>query len=728
MNKLVFPEVPLHYHLKNAILSTFDLDENLLVSSIKEEDYQKYLIIRGDGDYVSLNEEHPIKNRIVKVFFELTKRVIENNKLQSVKYHHPKIWLFIYENDHHEEIAKLVIQSENIYPYDSKEIAINFSGNKVKEEQVKNKPLLDYYDSLMPFLNKEQKEFVSSIAKKLGYFNFQLEDYEADDFEIIAPCCKDISLFKNEYDDILVITPFINVGPIKKLLANKKEGGKCVVLSRPSIIESLIISDVNNAGFISSDISDKFIHSKIYLVRKGNNWDLYAGSMNLSDYSIEKNIEAMVHLKNVKGIDTIESFLSRFLGINEEEINNYLNQYSSEYKNEKYSPVFLNALKINTRISYIKKQVINKKHDEDYIHRITSYLLSYKSITDLIELIENKKEVIPVRKEIVKNGKKRYIYCFPFEINVTLGLINYSLHQYDYLFSKNVCLHIAERSVTSAFIKLHETKKLNEYYFFKTDIHDFDPSINKEILVDKIDTLLNFDKSLSNFLKLIINEKRYYKENDNEVYEDNVMHQTGIPLAGFFENVYLYDFDFVFDKAPLYIRCGDDVLIASKNQKEIESYKDIIIKMIKERKLELNESKTKVFKPGEKLNYLGWEINNGEVDFSEESLKKIEETIKAKTKVLLIMYGKKKIPNVLRLPTVVKYVNYFQKTDFFVDSFKVITTTNGLKRIDSKIMDLIRTVISGKTGNSKYKIKYKPIQAFGYKSLVNQYYEFISKK
>lgn len=43
-------------------------------------------------------------------------------------------------------------------------------------------------------------------------------------------------------------------------------------------------------------------------------------------------------------------------------------------------------------------------------------------------------------------------------------------------------------------------------------------------------------------------------------------------------------------------------------------------------------------------------------------------------------------------------------------------------------MDLIRAVVAGKTGNSKYKIKYESIQAFGYKSLVNQYYDYISGK
>lgn len=145
-----------------------------------------------------------------------------------------------------------------------------------------------------------------------------------------------------------------------------------------------------------------------------------------------------------------------------------------------------------------------------------------------------------------------------------------------------------------------------------------------------------------------------------------------------------------------------------------------------EKKLIVNEHKTVIASPGDKVAYLGWNIVNGEIDFSDEAILGIQKTIKKKTKELLIMYGKKKLPHVLRLPSILKYVNHYQKSEFFLNSFEKVTTTEGLKKIDKMIMDLIRTVVSGKTGNLKYKIKYKSIQAFGYKSLVNQYYEYIS--
>ena len=727
LNKLVFPKIPTHFHLKNAVLSTFDLDENLLVNSIKEEDIEKYLIIRGDGEYISLEDKsHPIKDRIVKVFFESTNKKISNSKLQSVKYHHPKIWLFIYENEQKESIAKFIIQSENIYSYNSKEIAISFLGHKVKETQIKNEPLIDYYNSILSFLNDDQKPFIQSIIEEICHLSFKIEDYKVDDFDFISPSCQDISLLNNEYDEILIIAPFINVEPIKNLLTKKKEGGRCIILTQPSIIESLIISDVKDIQFISPEISDKFIHSKIYLLRKGNSWDMYAGSMNLSSYAIEKNIEAMVHLKGVKGIKDIESFLANFLDVDISVIKNNLSQYSSEYNNKNYSPTFLDALKVETRINYIKKLLVNKKHDEEHIHQITSYLLSSRCISNLIDLFEYKNRPIPTRNETIRHNKKRFVYRLPFNTNILMGLINYSLHQYDYLFSKNVYLHIANRSIISAFIKIHEIKDLENYYLFKTDIHDFDASMNKELLNEKIDTLLDFDKPLATFLKSIINEKRFYV--GDKLESDEIIHQTGLPLAGFFENAFLYDFDYAFEKAPLYIRCGDDILVASKDKNEIEEYASSIIKMIESRKLLVSEAKTKIYKPGEELVYLGWEIKDGKIDFSKATLKRVSETVKDKTKTLLIMYGKKKTPNILRLPTVIKYVNYFQKTDFFIDSFQIITTTEGLKKIDEEIINLIRVVISGKTGNSKYKLKYKSIQDFGYKSLVNQYYEFISKK
>ena len=720
------PIVPHSYHLLKGFLSTFDLDESLLNELVDRNDINKYLFVRGDGEYIPLEDEtNPLKQRIVNIFYELTNKKLSNGKYQPVKYHHAKIWFFIYENDEGDVVSKLIIQSENIYPYNSLETSISFVGNRVKDKVEKNSPLVSYFTSLLPFLDDEKSLFVKTLIDEISHQSFRLEndEYEVDDFEFITPNCQSMSLFDNEYDELLVIAPFVNVDNINQLLTKKKPHGRCVLLTQPMISESLIISDVKDIQYITSNVTDKFIHAKIYLVRMGDRWDIYLGSMNLSEYSISKNVEAMVHLKNVKNIKSVESFLNRFIG---KDISDELKQYS--IKNNGYSDVFNDALNIETRIRYIKKLLANKKHDEEYMHNVSSYLLSHQCVLDLTELIEFKRDIIPTRLEITTGkSKKRYIYKLSFVDNTLLGLFNYSLHQYDRLFSQNVYLHILERSIDNAFIKLHETKDLKDMYIFRTDIHNFDPSINKEILSNQIDTLFSFDKHLCQFTKRIVNESRYYLEGDNNIYEDDIIHQTGLPLGGFFENVYLYDVDFLLDKAPLYLRCGDDILIGAKSKEEIDRYSKLVNKLLNEKKLTISESKTTITNPGEVVHYLGWNIIDGEIDFSENAMNAISRTIKKKTKDLLIMYGRKKMPNALRLPSIVRYVNHYQKSEFFISCFKRITITDGLKKIDKMIMDLIRTVVSGKTGNSKYKIKYETIQAFGYKSLVNQYYDYISK-
>lgn len=729
MNTFKLPDIPINYHLKKAFLSTFDLDENILKELIDINDIDKYLIVRGDGEYISLDDNNsPIKDRIVNVFYELTNKKLKNNKYQAEKYYHAKIWLFIYENDEKNIISKLIIQSKNIYPYDSIETSINLIGHKVDNVCEKNTPLINYFNALLGFtIDDEKIEFIKYLIDVIKYQSFILEDnqYEADDFEIITPYCKDISLLKDEYDEVLVISPFINVDNINQLLNKKKENGRCVVISIDKTIESLIISDVKDVNYITSNISDKYIHAKIYLVRKDNIWDLYLGSMNLSDFSINKNVEAMIHLKNVKNITSIESFLKRYIDIN---IDEEIYQYNHSLENKDYSPVFNDTLNIYTRIRYIKKLLINQKHDEEYMNQITRYLLSSKCVNDLNDLYKYKKEIIPVRHMVItNNNKKRYVYRLSFNDNTLLGLINFSLHQYDYLFSQNVYLHILDRSIDNAFIKLHQYKDLKDLYIFKTDIHNFDPSINKDILSSQMDKLFHFDTKLCQFIKSIINESRYYLEGDNNIYKDDIIHQTGLPLGGFFENVYLYDVDNILDKAPLYLRCGDDILIGSKDKNEIEKYKNIVIDLLNKKKLTISENKTSISGPGEQVSYLGWNIINGEIDFTDSTINSIQKTIKKKTKDMLIMYGKRKIPNALRLPSIVKYVSHYQKSEYFISFYKRITTTEGLKKIDKMIMDLIRTVVSGKTGNSKYKIKYETIQAFGYRSLVNQYYDYINK-
>ncbi|MBR4444535.1 MAG: hypothetical protein IKS37_01385 [Solobacterium sp.] len=41
------------------------------------------------------------------------------------------------------------------------------------------------------------------------------------------------------------------------------------------------------------------------------------------------------------------------------------------------------------------------------------------------------------------------------------------------------------------------------------------------------------------------------------------------------------------------------------------------------------------------------------------------------------------------------------------------------------IYDGIRTAVTGKTGIRKYRLSYKTIQTWGYRSLVSQYYRYL---
>lgn len=723
------PKVPDHYHLVKGFISTFDLDENLLATLINKEDIDKYLIIRGDGEYTPIEDkDNPLKDRVVPIFFEATKKKLSNNKYQPVSYHHAKIWLFIYENDLGDKRSTLVIKSQNIYPYNSIEVSISFNGKKEKEIQNKNNPLVDYFKCLLPHLDDNKKEFINYLIEEVKYYHYSINNKELDseDYEFITPICKDIPLLKKEYDEILIISPFITVESISTLLNKKKDNGRCIIITQSKIIESLILSGIKEAIYISPNISDKFIHSKLYIVRYGSTYDIYLGSMNLSDYSINKNIEAIVHLSNVKNIVDPVSFIKEHLDI---DISNELKQYESDYINKSVSPIFNDAYKISTRIKYINRLLTNKKYEDDYMNEVSSYLLSSESVSDLDNLATFKKEIIPTKHVVITNKtKKRNVYKLDFKDNTLFGLFNYCLHQYDYVFSKNVYLHILEKSIDQIFVTLHETKNLKDLYLFRSDIHDFDPSMDKELLTRQIDKLFHFDPHLCKFAKSIVNESRYYLEGDNNVYRDNIIHQTGLPLGGFLENVYLYDFDYMLEKYPLYIRCGDDILIGHTSKEEIKKVSSLVKDFFKEKKLAISEHKTIIGSKDDKIVYLGWCIHNGEIDFSEQSLNSIKKMIKKKTKDLLIMYGKNKVPNTLRLPSIVRFVSHYQKSEFFITCFKRITVTDSLKKIDKMIMDLIRTVVSGKTGNSKYKIKYSSIQAFGYKSLVNQYYEYINKK
>ena len=76
--------------------------------------------------------------------------------------------------------------------------------------------------------------------------------------------------------------------------------------------------------------------------------------------------------------------------------------------------------------------------------------------------------------------------------------------------------------------------------------------------------------------------------------------------------------------------------------------------------------------------------------------------------------------------TIQKVERYLQEM-CVEDAFSLISTDKSLRILDRAITDLIRSAASGVKGSKRYRIKYKTLTKWGYKSLVNRYYSYLEK-
>ena len=739
----VIPDPPSGFYLKQAVLTTFDLDMDTFFNLIgPDQEPEKYIIFRGDGDFYDTSGEEDaswsLRSQVVKVAW------LEQNGFPEA-FFHAKVWLFEYQNASGLSQWHLIIHSANIFPYDNLETVLHFSGSDTEKAQAETEPLCDFFLSLQPFITDDVSEAqqkriqIGTMIRHLKSVRFtpceppasdilQQAAFSSGQYTFFGPSCSSLPFLHETYDEMLVISPVITPERLSALAGNAAEGGRCVVLTNTDTVGRILGKSDPGVCWLVPRAQDPYVHAKLFLVRKNKNWQLYCGSMNLTDYAIDRNIEYMVRLDVTGCIRSIENFLAAFTGRDEEEITKELGQYTSEAVHFD-SEVFRQASGIQTRISYLSRMIQKRKYDEEECRQVIPFLLS-SHFTDALAwfLSDPDTPSIPLRNTVMVNQKARDTYILPAEEMVMLGLINHTLHQYDSLFSKNVFLHIRSRSPADLFRKIRTSPGFENLYLFRTDIHAFDPSMDADILSASIHRLFSFDPSFCSFLDRIIMRKAYRLEPDGPVFTDGPAQPTGLPLCGFLENVYLQDFDELLEKnSAFYARCGDDILIGAPTGEKIVILKEMAETAIKEKNLSLSDNKTLLLDPGEPFVFMGWSISGRNIDFSEEALKRIEKRIRAMALHLLVRYKQEGIPAALRLPSLVRYVNRAVKTSGIRSSFRIVTVPEGLRKIDRMICDAIRTAVTGKTGKGKYRLSYKTIQAWGYRSLVSQYYMQLSK-
>lgn len=338
---------------------------------------------------------------------------------------------------------------------------------------------------------------------------------------------------------------------------------------------------------------------------------------------------------------------------------------------------------------------------------------------------------IPKKTLIGKLGKskKRVVYLYNKEETYILKLISYLLYKYDYLFSNNLFSFRKESGVKKAIQMLIKNKNIKNMYAYKVDISNYFNSIPIKNLLNDLDEEIKDEKLLNLFHQIL--------ENDKVSYEDVIISEqkgimAGIPISAFLANFYLKDMDKKFAlKNIIYLRYADDIIVFGNTYEDVLNYSDEIKNYLSIRGLTVNNDKEFYYNPKDKIEFLGFSYQDGIIDVSDNSFKKMKGKIKRSAKGIRRWMLRKNASSEATLKAINRKFNckFYGKNENDLTwkywFFPIINTTKTLKEIDLYMQQEQRFLVTGVHNKKNYeKVPYELLKKCNYKPLVHEYYEF----
>jgi hypothetical protein len=342
---------------------------------------------------------------------------------------------------------------------------------------------------------------------------------------------------------------------------------------------------------------------------------------------------------------------------------------------------------------------------------------------------------IPRKKIINKmgTGKKRVVYSFAPDEMVILKLLAFKLYDYDACFSPNCYAFRRGIKASDAIFRIRRDIGDRRMWAYKLDIHDYFNSISIDILLPMLAEMLADDLPLYRFFEKMLTDDRV-EYNGETIHEDHGV-MAGTPTAPFLADVYLKDVDKYFhDAHVVYARYSDDIILFAPDRETLMAYKGKMAEFLRKYRLEVNPDKENIYSPDEAYEFLGFKCHAYDIDISEATKKKMKGKIKRATRSLM----RWSIRNNMEPEKAMKgLINHFNRVFFEDDDtetltwsrwfFPVINQTDGLKEIDHYLQQNIRFLSTGKHNKANYKINYAQLKQLGYKSLVNEYYQWTTR-
>ncbi len=340
---------------------------------------------------------------------------------------------------------------------------------------------------------------------------------------------------------------------------------------------------------------------------------------------------------------------------------------------------------------------------------------------------------LPTKKMVAKSGnirKLRTVYSYSHREMVVLKVLAYLLHKYNGSFAPNLYSFRSQVSVATAIRRMSRMNPETKYGY-KADVSNYFNSIPVELILPRLETFLSDDPRLFELFRDILDDNRADYNGDIVVEPRGIM--AGLPTSAFLANFYLMEMDWMFhDAGVIYSRYSDDILVLADSEEELLQHRRTIADYLDSVGLRMNERKELTFAPGEPFEFLGFTFDNGVIDISAHSVKKMKGKIRRKCRA----YRRWMLKNDVLMENGIGGLIRRFNTKFFgyVDGdlswsrwfFPCINTDRSLRVIDQYLQEQLRYVATGRHSKKGHEVlPYSLMKELGYRSLVHEYHRAI---
>lgn len=339
------------------------------------------------------------------------------------------------------------------------------------------------------------------------------------------------------------------------------------------------------------------------------------------------------------------------------------------------------------------------------------------------------------KHQISKSGaaKKRIVYSYEGDEGIFLKFIAFQLYRYEERFCDNCYSFRRDLGIRQGVKKLIPVSVEGKKYCMKTDIHNYFNSMDVDFLLHKLQFLKGTDVLVYRLLERILREERVMDQGKSIVEKKGGM--AGVPVSAFFANIYLEDIDLYFkEKGVLYLRYSDDILFFADTKEELLMLQKELYVRLEFLQLSVNQEKEQIFQPGEPFEFLGLCFDRGRVDLSAHRIEKTRAKIRRKTRALRRWQQKKGLKPEKAAIGLIHAMNrkFFEteENDFTWSRwyFPLLNVDYGLHQIDLFMQEYIRYAVTGRHYKGNYRIRYRQMKKWGYRSLVHEYWIYQERK